>query len=739
MRWYISIFPYVSDYRVQKSRRIFMKSSIKRAISVILAVMMVLSLAATGFAAAKNQDYDTNSEGLEKLITGYKPDAGEKDVLDLAPTLKALAEQPDGTSKIVEYKFTGVADDAFNVSSAKVNDKAREFLNTVKELTVADGISAIGKNAFANLPELKKATFKGNAVLGDGAFAGCPKLEEVVFEGDAAIGVKAFCGCTSLKKITFNGDIAFGEEALDCAINLSELVIAKADAKIDGANNLKNSAYVRDYPVDFIMNGTTLVYYKGNDETVTIPENVTVIGSGAFAGSKTLRTVNISRYVDTIRDNAFKDCINLENINFATFGEIKSFGTGIFDNTAYYNNFEGDFFTVGTTLVEYLGSDSAVNIPNTVTAIGADCFKGCYTTNDSDGYTWVVSSIFVPASVTDFGKDCFVLANPDGETYMPKIYTYGGTASADALKAAGIDSVEMPKLADVDGNGAVEPEDARLALRLSVGLDFNTDSKYVHAADLNGDGQVGSDDARTILRIAVSLEAYTPEDLLYMPVSKLEILMAYTKALDTANAFSAGYTKTQSSKVTKDDMCAAAELTFRSTLASKGADKGSKTYARDTADARNNLYPCSLISIKNVASATCTLDRDGKYRINITLKDEADKANADTRKIVPAKTTDFFADSFKGNSWWNSTRESNSLSKFALTYTGCSVDAVIAKDTNKLDSVKQTVGYRFAMDGRINGLAISSRLWKTGDAILERVDTTDYTSFIYNPIVSDRA
>ena len=712
----------------------------KRALSVILAVMMVISLAAVGFAAAKNQDYDRNSAGTQKLITGYKPEEGESDVLALEATLKATARQPDGSFKIVEYTFTGVADDAFNVKSATVNNVSRDYLTTVKELTVADGIKTIGDRAFANMPNLEKVTFEGDAVLGQEAFAGCAKLKKVTFGGNAKIGTKAFCGCSALPKITFKGDVTFGPEALDCAIKLTELVFDKEDAAIKGAGNLAKSAFVREYPVDFIMNGSTLLYYKGNDETVTIPENVTVIGSGAFAGNKTLRTINITRYVDTVDDNAFAGCVNLKNVNFATFGKIDSFGTDIFADTAYYNDFEGDFFIIGTTLVEYRGNDSAVNIPNTVTAIAPGCFNGCYTTNGADGYTWVVSSIFVPASVTDFGSDCFVLAYPDGGTYEPKIYAYSGSASAIAMEDAGIDYMNMPKLADVDGNGLVEAADARQALRLSVGLDFDTDPKYVHAADVNGDGQIGADDARTILRLAVQLETYKPEDLLYMPMSKLEILMAYTEAVRTAATFRAGYTKNQSNKIEKDDMCPAAAMLFRSTLGTKGEANGSTTFARDTADAVNNLYPCTLISDSNIAAASCSADKDGKYRISIKFKDEKDYfGSSDVGKIIPVKTTAYFADSFKDNSWWNGTRESNALTKFDLTYTGCAVDAVIDRETGKLDSVKQTAGYHFALDGRVNGLAISSKMWKTGDATLDRVETTDYTNFIYNPVVSDRA
>ena len=62
-------------------------------------------------------------------------------------------------------------------------------------------------------------------------------------------------------------------------------------------------------------------------------------------------------------------------------------------------------------------------------------------------------------------------------------------------------------LGDVDDSGRIEPGDARLALRASVGLEpYKTGSAAFTAADVNRDGKIGSDDARTILRAAVGLE-----------------------------------------------------------------------------------------------------------------------------------------------------------------------------------------------------------------------------------------
>ena len=61
-------------------------------------------------------------------------------------------------------------------------------------------------------------------------------------------------------------------------------------------------------------------------------------------------------------------------------------------------------------------------------------------------------------------------------------------------------------LGDVDGDGAVTPADARLALRASVRLEqYEPGSPEFLAADVDGDGTITPEDARMILRAAVRL------------------------------------------------------------------------------------------------------------------------------------------------------------------------------------------------------------------------------------------
>ena len=70
---------------------------------------------------------------------------------------------------------------------------------------------------------------------------------------------------------------------------------------------------------------------------------------------------------------------------------------------------------------------------------------------------------------------------------------------------------------DVDKDGVVKAEDARLALRRSVKLeDYLPGSSRFIAADMDGDGAVSSGDARALLRLSVGLptglDEITPED-----------------------------------------------------------------------------------------------------------------------------------------------------------------------------------------------------------------------------------
>lgn len=104
----------------------------------------------------------------------------------------------------------------------------------------------------------------------------------------------------------------------------------------------------------FEMNGTTLVKYTGTAKTVSITDNVEVIGEEAFAGNEYVTEVKIPSSVEKISYRAFADCPNLEKVVLPE--ELVSLGAGAFSNCAKLQEI-------------YLGADCC--------EIGYGAFVGC--------------------------------------------------------------------------------------------------------------------------------------------------------------------------------------------------------------------------------------------------------------------------------------------------------------------------------------------------------------------------
>lgn len=673
-----------------------MRSVIRKSLSIVLAAVMVLTLASAAFAALPNY---APIDDETAMINGYDEEA----VLE------------DGLLELIDYvefgdislKFIGISEGAFAYDA--LDESARTaFLETVKEITVAEGVKTVEAKAFAQLPNLEKITFKGDVEIGEEAFLDCAALTSVEFDGVANVCDSAFSGCSAL----------------------SDIKLGKKGEYVGTGASLADTAFYKNYALDFVTIGTTLIDYKGNDAEVTVPENVTKIGLSAFEGNKTLKKINLNKYIDTLGDRAFYGCTKLAEVNFAD-AELANIGVDVFTNTAYFNKFEGDFFTIGTLLVKYLGDDADVFIPKTVTEIAANCFDGCYSAKNPDGYTWVVSAIYVPANLTEFGENCFALAQLDnGEYYVPRIYTYSDTASADALKELGYETTSMPRLGDLDNDGAITSADARQALRYAVKLDPMKNAGVKNAADVDFDKSVTPADARIILRIAVKLDC-APEELFNAPVSDFEILMAYTQAMKNIASSGAGYTKTVSDTVVSSKMNATAKINLYKTLANKGAVNETVTYTHDTEEAAANVDFCSLLSTDEIKSAVCEV-KDGKYNITITFNDITDNSGrCDLFKVFPIMKLSDFTSDFAGKNWWtplyDSDYHANGISKCDLTYKNPTVKLVCDKDTYEVTDCTLSCTYDFAIDGFINLLPIAN-------TALTRTLTINYSDFLYKTL-----
>ncbi|MDE7139601.1 MAG: leucine-rich repeat protein, partial [Treponemataceae bacterium] len=98
----------------------------------------------------------------------------------------------------------------------------------------------------------------------------------------------------------------------------------------------------------------TLVGYHGNGPDVVIPDGVTAIGGGVFAGHTELGHIAIPAGVTTIGADTFKDCAGLAGVVIP--GGVTDIGDGAFSGCA------------GLT---------AVTLRGCVKAVGAGAFRGC--------------------------------------------------------------------------------------------------------------------------------------------------------------------------------------------------------------------------------------------------------------------------------------------------------------------------------------------------------------------------
>ncbi len=488
----------------------------------------------------------------------------------------------------------------------------------------------------------------------------------------------------------------------------------------DGGNS-DSSEQFDDHQQEYIISGTTLLGYKGDDTSVSIPSNCTAIAAGAFKNNKTITSLYLGREITKIGEGAFEGCENLTEVTAGVGMNAVDMGKNAFKGTRWLKNYPSAFVVLGTTLVKYKGSAESVTIPNVVTAVASGAFEL------DDVTSAKAFKVTVPVSVEFFGDGCFYLYESATPVY-PNICVYENSAAYDYCKKNGL-YYTLPTVAgDVDGDLKVTAGDARYVLRVSANLEKPViDRDFLNVADVTGDNRIAADDARLILRIAANLETVNSEELSSMPKTDYEIMLYVQNAVSLAKSYGCAYSMFAYQSITKSDMNTNTKTylnMFKNELV--GADKAQTvSYGIGDPNGLDKLHDITLIDYEAIEDADCVIE-NGRYNISLTLKDEEiDLSNPDvdfyTGKMFPVQAPSYFVNKVR-STYWGSNVEGK------LTYTGCTLEMIADAETGMITDMVITANYDFEVWGKIMGLKVGG---KNGNATATRTDVIRYNNFRY--------
>lgn len=178
----------------------------------------------------------------------------------------------------------------------------------VSTCVVRDGTTEIGPGAFEDCKKLKKVTLKhGLQTIASCAFKNCTALESIELPMSVCIiNDFAFEGCESLKHFSFGG-----RHSKLQTVGSNPFVATKG-IQMEEINN--ESICAKN---GFLIDKThkTLISYYGYEDSVFVPDDITTIGSNAFAYNYKIIKITLPEGITNIKYYAFKQCTNLENIN----------------------------------------------------------------------------------------------------------------------------------------------------------------------------------------------------------------------------------------------------------------------------------------------------------------------------------------------------------------------------------------------------------------------------------------
>ena len=480
------------------------------------AIFAAFSLAAFFTPAVSAQEVGYPLEYHEEngyiVIDGISVTVQDTFLLNIPDTIDGLPVEEIGESAFMESEFQTIS---LPDSLKRIDEYAFEGCRNLCNVNLPSGLKVIESEAFGSCSKLRSITLPdGLTEIGDGAFIRCGLTSVTIPDSVQTLGFLAF-GISEISKVEMPAHIP---EIHGQPFAMTPYMAARQ----------------AESPV-WIENGVLIACYS-EEETLTVPANVTKIGSFAYFGCRNLKhliipsgvslspyafsgiesddgefhhspleTVSLPDTLTEIPDYAFVCCDTLCSLSIPN--SVKRIGDGAFIYCGINECTLPDTLTEIGQFAFQLSKLSDVIVPGSVKTISQGAFSYCKdlkTVTIAEGTETIEEGVFsncdalekvvIPESVKNFGifvfefdKHLLLYAVPDSvaeqyakENRIPYYLTYGG---------------------DVNGDGLTNIADAVLLVRI-VAEDSSVKiaNGALSAADTDGDGSLTVADVIKLLR-----------------------------------------------------------------------------------------------------------------------------------------------------------------------------------------------------------------------------------------------